>query len=702
MTDKIELVMKRYFIILISLAFGSTVIAQVSAPERPTVHLTGKNTGARIILRWAPSTPGAWQLSNAKGYRLERMEFSGVEDFIEVDYQPLTTEPIKPWPLEEWEEIADIDDYAAAAAEVIYGERNATAAGATGFSIFDKADEFQNLYATALLAAEFSARAATASGLRFEDKDIEMDKTYLYKLYSLASSSDYPIDTAFFLIKGDEITPEPVMNIEKVVELEEAVELRWDREVHEQMFSAYYIERSEDGRNFNHLNEVPFIGSPYEGSQISESTIIYTDSVENYKPYYYRVIGISTFGELSQPSKVFKGMGRDRTPPKPPVNVKAEQIAPSQMKISWEVEAEDIDINGFMIARGNSIKGQPTNLTPEMLPANTRSYIDTNYDELVNNWYYVGVADTAGNAAVAFPVHGTVVDSIPPTAPQNLVGKIDTAGVVELKWDLGPERDIKGYMVFYANQEDHVFANLSNRPIFDTVFRDTLNIKVLTRDIFYKVVAVDGYYNHSEFSEVIRLTKPDVVPPVAPVFTEYKVSREGIQLSWAQSSSKDVTLHHLYRREKDTEDWQEIQTFDTLTTYQTYLDDNLMRGATYEYSIKAEDQSGLISDISYTLTLKAIDFSSKPKVAQLTPSPDAENKQIQLTWAYPVEGDYVFRLYRAVNGGPFNTLQTLPNDIRQFTDRRLSVDRQYEYAIKAVFDDGKDSGFGEVVSVGWE
>ncbi|MEM1406735.1 MAG: hypothetical protein AAGG59_08175 [Bacteroidota bacterium] len=50
-------------------------------------------------------------------------------------------------------------------------------------------------------------------------------------------------------------------------------------------------------------------------------------------------------------------------------------------------------------------------------------------------------------------------------------------------------------------------------------------------------------------------------------------------------------------------------------------------------------------------------------MAQITPSPDAENKPIQLTWAYPVEGDYVIRLYRAANGGPLNTLQTLPNNI---------------------------------------
>ncbi|MEL7002857.1 MAG: hypothetical protein AAFN93_09010 [Bacteroidota bacterium] len=695
--------MKHLLLILLAVTFlNINVSAQEPPAELPGIALTGKNTGARIILRWAPNTPGVWQLSNVSGYQLERMAFTSEDDFMKVGYELLTPEPLKPLPLEQWEPITAIDDFAAIAAESIYGERRATASNASGFSFVDQADEFRNLYAAAIMAAEFSERTALASGLRYEDKDIESGKTYLYKLYSLASSPQYPIDTAYFLINGDEITEDPTIIIDEVKEHEELVELLWNREVNNQLYSGYYIERSRDGRNFTKINEFPYVDSPYEGSEVSARWISYRDSVNNYEPYYYRIIGITPYGEESKPSEPLRAMGRDKTPPKPPTNVKAEQIAPSQMKITWEVDEDDQDINGFMIARGNSTDDQPINLTPEILPGYTRSYIDSNYDELVNNWYYLGVTDTAGNATVAFPVHGTVIDSIPPAPPQNLVGKIDTAGIVELKWDLGPERDIKGYMVFYANQEDHVFANLSNRPIFDTVFRDTLNIKVLTRDIFYKVVAVDGYYNHSDFSEVIRLTKPDVVPPVAPVFTKYLVSEEGIQLSWAQSSSKDVALHHLYRRERGTEDWQEIQTFDTLTTYQTYLDDNLTRGTTYEYSIKAEDQSGLISDISYNLTLKAIDFSSKPKVAQLTPSPDAENKQIQLTWAYPVEGDYVFRLYRAINGGPFNTLQTLPKDARQFTDSKVSADRQYEYAIKAVFEDGKDSGFGEVVLVGWE
>ncbi|MEO1053297.1 MAG: fibronectin type III domain-containing protein [Bacteroidota bacterium] len=688
--------MKRIIIIsslIISLA--TTTKAQQVA-EQPTLQLTGKNTGARVILRWAPGTPGAWQLSNAKGYQLDRMVFSDADDFLEVGYQPLVTEPIKPWPLERWSEIADIDDYAAAAAETLYGERNANAKGATGFSFLDKADEFKNLYATALMTAEFSSRAATALGLRFEDKDIQSDKTYLYRIYSLAGSEEYPIDTAYFLIKGDEITPEPDMHVEVVKEWERAVELRWDRATNEQFFSAYYIERSDDGKNFTRLNETPYLDSPYEGSDISQGWISFTDSVDNYEPHFYRVVGLTTYGELSQPSEMIKAMGRDRTPPDAPFNIKAEQTGTAQMKITWEMADDAKDIAGFMVARGVRTDDQPVNLTPEMLPVSSRIFIDTSYDELTNNWYYVGVVDTAGNANVAFPVHGTVVDSLPPAPPQNLIGSIDTAGVVDLRWDLGKERDLKGYMVFYANQDDHVFANLSNKPIMDTVFRDTVNIKVLTRNIYYKVVAVDAYYNYSDFSEMIELVKPDVIPPVAPVFTDYKVSKEGISLTWAQSTSHDVVLHRLYRREKGTSEWLAIATFDSLKTYQSYLDDSLTRNVTYEYSIKAEDESGLLSDISYTLTLSAIDFTRKPKVAQINASIDPETKAIQLTWAYPVEGDYYFRLYRAVDGGNFNMVQQLEKDTRQFIDTRTSVSRQYEYAIKAVYKDGKDSGFGEV------
>ncbi|UII22906.1 fibronectin type III domain-containing protein [Fulvivirga ligni] len=686
--------MKKYLILWL-LAFSSLQIhAQTDSLKTPTIFLTGKNTGKEVILRWAPETPGVWTLSNAHGYQLDRMEFSSQQDFLEAGYQPLSNTPIKPWPMEKWRQPALENDYAALAAEILYGESDYSP------DIFRKAEQFKNLLGSALMAAEFSSVAAEGLGLRYVDTDINPDKKYLYRLYSLGASSDYPIDTAYLMISGNEIDANPAVDIAEVKEREGHIEIWWDRAAHEKLFSGYYIEKSTNKKNFQRINQAPFVSSPLPGSSISKSYIIFTDSVENYQPHYYRIIGINTFGEQAPVSKVIKAMGRDRTPPPPPINAKAEQIAPGKMKISWEISGDDKNIKGFLIARGHNPEVKPVTITTEPLKPKARSFIDETYDELQNNWYFIGVMDTANNANVTLPIYGNVVDTIPPAVPANIKGKIDTTGVVTLSWNLNRERDLQGYAIFFTNQNDHVYARVNQQVFQDTVFYDTLSVNVLTEEIYYKVVAIDANFNHSDFSNPIKLMKPDVVPPVAPVFTNYKVSEKGISLTWAQSSSADVNNHMLYRKLSDTDAWQVVFKTDSIKRYQSYLDTNLTLNESYNYKIIAVDDAGLSSDVSYELTLRAIDFKERPAVKKFNAKLSGkETKQVDLSWAYPVEGDFYFRIYRAVDGGGFSPLDKIQKGQLSFKDQEVRANKKYEYAIKVVYKDGKESGFGPIASV---
>jgi len=667
----------------------------------PTIYLMGKNTGEQVMLRWVPSTSGAWIMSNSKGYQVDRMVFTSEDDFMKTGYVPLTKAPLKPWPLEQWEQPALEDDYAAVAAELLYGDRSEQAEAT---NMFERADQFKNLFSTAMLAAEFSSTAAQGMALSYIDNDINKDKFYLYRVYSLASQPGYPIDTAYLMIGSNEITTTPAVNIEQYKEREEQVELWWDRSLHAQHFGAYMVERSVDGRNFNTITQAPFLDSPFPGSEISAQFIIFEDSVDNYVPYYYRVRGITPYGEYSEYSNVVKAMGRDRTPPSAPGNVRSSQQTDGSMKLEWDVAPESAsDISGFMVAKKIGKNGEPFNLTTEPIPFNQRYFVDKSFDEVVNNWYFIAAVDSVGNASVSMPIYAGVKDSIPPSPPTGLVGSIDSTGLVSISWNLNKERDLKGYVVFFTNQDDHVFANVTNKPIYDTTFTDTVDIKVLTKAIYYKVVAVDANFNYSEDSEVLALMKPDVLPPVAPVFTDYKVSQQGIRLTWAQSSSNDVVSHQLSRREKGTENWQQLFESDSIKTYQAFLDVALEKNKTYEYKIVAVDESDLLSPVSYIITLKAIDFSQKPNVNQLTASlTGQEKKEVQLTWAYQVSGDYYFRLYRAIDGGGFTVISQLDQGERQFKDDEIRPNKKYEYTVKAVFTDGKESGFSNISSVSIE
>src|SRR5690606_4836265 len=79
-------------------------------------------------------------------------------------------------------------------------------------------------------------------------------------------------------------------------------------------YTAYYIERSQNNLDFERLNKHPFVHGA-SADIPDQKYFIYTDEVENYTHYYYRIIGINPFGELSIPSDAVPPQGRDRTPP---------------------------------------------------------------------------------------------------------------------------------------------------------------------------------------------------------------------------------------------------------------------------------------------------------------------------------------------------------------------------------------------------
>jgi hypothetical protein len=392
-------------------------------------------------------------------------------------------------------------------------------------------------------------------------------------------------------------------------------------------------------------------------------------------------------------------MGRDRTPPPAPQNIKAKEIDRDKMEISWTMPDKCEDLKGFLVSRSNEINNNEVGLTNKILPKETRSFIDTTYDEIMNNWYYVYSVDTAGNAIIGIPQYGSIIDSFPPAPPTGLTGSIDTNGIVNIKWNLGKERDIYGYTVFSSNQKDHLFITVNNIPVRDTSFIDTITLKTLTEYIYYKIATVDMVRNISEFSKVLILKKPDIIPPVAPVFTDYKVTKKGIKLTWVQSTSQDVKTHFLYRRESQSKNWKLIYRTDELKKYDTYIDDGTIPGTTYEYKIISQDDDGLYSGISFIINLTAIDFNEILPVNKLEIFANNEKNLANLKWHYPKEGDFEVQIFRALNGGGFYFLKQTGITDSPFIDNDIKRENIYEYTLKVIDKNKKVSGFSPIVKI---
>jgi len=705
---KLRIMKKRIFYILILMCISYTIKAQNSSVESDSItnvvqrklELKAKNTGKKIILRWAPDSPGAWHVSNTKGYMIERLAYKDSANLFDTGYQLITPDTLKPWALDKWEPIANEasgDKYAAIAAQAIHGKRNLSAPENKDANFLQKANELNNLYAFALLAAEFSRNAALASGLRYEDTNIDPSMNYVYRVHSNAATEYYHIDTAYVMLKGNEITQSIVPEIAEVEETEKFITLKWDRAYNED-FSAWYIEKSSDeGKTFQQLNKDPYMHSVKKDQ--NAAYIMYRDSVtELYKKHQYRIIGINTFAELSTPSKAVIAMGRDKTPPPTPFNVIAEQVNENNLKITWDTEVVP-DLKGFYITKSSGIGSKEELITKNLLSIDTRSYTDLDYNQLNNNWYQIYAIDTVGNAIVSYPTYGSVRDDFAPQKPENMQGKIDTLGIVKLDWSLGKEKDLFGYHVYMANADEHVYSRLTSQPVRDTIFTDTITLKVLTEEIFYKIKAVDIKGNVSEFSETLPLKKPDIIPPSAPVFNDYNVLKNGIQLSWAPSISNDIQTHYLYRKEIKAKDWELIYRTDLFKDQDRYLDNTTEVGKTYTYKLTAEDDDGLQTDGVYIVTLTAIDFSTLIPVKNLNITLNKEQKQAVLKWTYPKKGALLFIIFRAVNGGGFNIIKTLDSDKTQYVDKNIKPNTNYEYTIQVQYSEQKKSGFSPIKKI---
>jgi fibronectin type 3 domain-containing protein len=515
----------------------------------------------------------------------------------------------------------------------------------------------------------------------------------------LADSSVYKIEPGYFVVNTADVIQIPQPLISKATEMENAIQLEWERVYHENAFSAYWIERSDDkGKTFKKLTEVPFINPQNEMRQ-ENNVIVFTDSVkENYKPFLYQIIGITSFGEQSKPSQAITAMGRDKTPPSPPEKVKAESLGGSRIKLSWEKKTPEKDLKGFYIGRSNNASDGFQPLFELPLPPTTLSWIDETANASTTNYYVIAALDTAGNGNVSMISYGMIVDSLPPKPPVGLKGSIDTMGIVRISWNFGKEPDLAGYMVYFANDPSHVFSSTTQRPLRDTLFTDTITLKTLSKKIYYKIKSVDVTYNYSPFSMLLELKKPDKVPPTSPVFSSYKVTNEDIRIDWIPSQSEDVKEQKLFRK-IDNGNWVEYQKFAIASKTGTFTDKDVKTGSDYSYQLVSIDESGNKSKPSVEMTLKFTGNAVAQSVSNIFAVATADKKGILVSWNYPVQGNYRFVIYRAVNGSSFQTVETTEQKITSFTDKHIKKGNIYEYQVRVFYTDGKKSALGKIVKM---
>ncbi len=686
--------------ILISLLFWSFTLLNGQEKEESypdttsqtkverSLSLIGKIYNGNICLRWAPNNYPLWEIANSNGYVLElkKVKNDSLRHADNVLFKKVSSSPIKPWPLDDWKIFSDNENkLPLVAAQAIYGKQQSSSS-----NYLKVEEEMNNKFGLALLAADFSEKCAEASALSHKEY-FDADYTYFYKLYVSNVSKEISSDTVYYKISKRSAVYRYPPEIVSTEENDLNVTLTW-KDVG-QSNSGFYIEKSSDGINFTRLNDIPFIqtktnlSGPY-------NHISFTDSIkQNYVPRFYRIAGIDGFAHLSPYSDTLKLMGRDKTSTSPPRKLSSTQEENMSINLSWEWEAEmkEEDLSGFDIYHSTKANGYFTKLNDQLLSPDTRNYQHKQTD-LIANYYFVSAIDTASNEVQSLRHLANLIDTTPPDSPTGLNAIVDSSGYLLLRWNKSPEADVANYKVYFSNDDKSVFTARSTKYLGDTLFLDSLHLKTLTEEIYYKVTAIDFKFNESDPSEILKVMKPDIVAPTAPVMIDYKNSEESIEILFNNSKSHDVVKQKLFRKTSDKE-WELLAELSPDATH--YIDNEISENIVYKYKLQSEDDANNLSEYSSIMMVSLGEAYYLKSIDNLSVS---KNEQTcELNWNYEdTEGIY-FLIYRKSNDGKLTSYKKVENTT-EFIDDRIKTDTTYSYAIKVKSIKGKESKLSTVVS----
>jgi len=351
-------------------------------------------------------------------------------------------------------------------------------------------------------------------------------------------------------------------------------------------------------------------------------------------------------------------------------------------------------ITGFYLERASEASKTFQRLNDKPLSPESATYTDQT--PLSTNYYRIRTVGSNEQSSTSFPVLVQLVDSIPPAQPQGLKVKVDTTGIAKLSWTSNRETDLLGYRVYRSNFLSAEFSQINPSTLSLASYSDTMNIKTLSTKIFYKLAAFDKRLNRSLFSQVVEAELPDVIPPMPPFIKEIRPEASGILIRWTTSASEDVVSYQLLRKAKDSVQWKLIKGF-KIEDSTSYIDRRVRPKMNYQYRMIAIDKGGLKSTPSNSVSVIAPDVDERQSIKDITAEVDRENKSITLKWKYSNQNVSRYLIYRSANGEMLTLYKSVPGNSQGFYDAYLNINTTYNYRVKALLNDGAESGFSKEI-----
>jgi len=639
----------------------------------------------RVQLRWAVNAPIAWKKTNQYGYRLERYTIVRDSKALDIPEKLVLSEIIKPAPELSWTDLAKRDPYAAIIVQAIHGKTfELTGDDAKGVSrIIALAQELEQRYLISTYASELSFDAARMAGWGFEDKLVKKNERYLYRVVALVPPNELKINAGSALANMSivEELPKPLTPL--AVFGDKTVLLTWDYQLLSRYYTAYFLEKSEDGKNYRRLTDTPITN--ISGGNSSSRNILYTDTLRfNQQLVHYRITGINSFGENGPYSDIVSGKGRNILIYNP--HISGTMPLGNDLQVNFEFDERGNQLLRKFELRTSDEPNGVYRIAVDNINPSARTVLYHNPEP--TNYFVIAAIPHDGEETVSFPVLVQAIDSIPPMVPTGLRASIDTTGIVNLTWNANTDSDILGYRLFRSDDEHSDLLHLNDDAVEQTTFTDTVDARTINHHVYYAIAALDKRYNQSEISSRLALEKPDILPPTSPVFISYTTTAGSVDLKWVNGKRDRLREVRLYRRRNNETD-ELVASFPP--KQRNFRDTTVLPQSQYTYYLEAISTGGKKSAPSPEISIRSAN-SAPGEIQSFEVVFSKKEKGNVLKWKHNITNVKEFQIFRAFNNEPMALWRTVSGFDFEMIDTDAKKDAPYKYIIRAILEDGRTGG----------
>lgn len=679
----------RVILFILSNILVSALFAADSKKEIMLLHFCH---GDSVSLRWIPTSEKLITKSVPYGYMVQRRK-KGESSWNNIS--PV----LKPISNKEMEIIEGYNEEIYPLREVLYkeGREEYTKENPDekkkkhGLSDVEGKPNFEDamLYAMTAFGADISLQVAKAGALIYVDKNVEKNTTYEYRVVFGNQANDANANVMIATVNTANKTVLPVISDFMGTFGENSVDFQWTVDKLEGYYSAFSIERSMDSIHFSPLKDRPFIHG-YTKEEMA-NIAIYKDSLPDQdNKYYYRIKGYSPFGFYGPSSKILVGQAKFNFKM---ISIKIDTIIfkKKHTELTWSIDKKYMKrIKGLNVMRTRNFQKFET-LNSTLLPPSTTKFKD---ETNVNGSNYYAIMAVGFNKDEVSELNYRYIhfgDTIPPAPPTGLKGVIDSAGVITVTWKPNTEKDIFAYRLYSSNSgRDDDYFTVKGTYLKETIYRDTVTLNTITKNKYFKVTAIDKSYNESEFSEPIKVTRPDTIAPVGAVFKFIKQAKEGdkIIVEWENSPSEDAIEMELYRQVDDTGKVRLVKKYDLTKKKQTqYKDPTTYSGESVQYFMIVRDDAG---NETKTNTNRLTTLGERPgciiNLASRVVN-EEKNKFVELKWEYHDSEITRYVVYRKIDEERMLPIASLKGNKLNYVDKDVVLGKKYNYIIRPVATD---------------